>query len=132
MLRRLSAAYFAGAVAGLLVAVAVWIAGRAELTPLIGVDIAPSLSWDWLRERILSGSLWGLGYPLVSRRGFTTVRTGLVLSLFPTTLELLYSLPEAGSGLLGLELGALTPIFVLVKNGLWGFLVARVMARLVA
>ena len=132
MLRRLSAAYFAGAVAGLTLALAVWIAGRAELTLLIGVDIRPALSWEWLQERIFWGSLWGLGYPVVSRRGFTTVRTGLVLSLFPTTLDLLYSLPEAGAGILGLELGALTPIFVLAKNGLWGFLVARVMTRLVA
>lgn len=130
MFRRIAAAYFAGAVAGVVVAIAFWIAGRADLTGMIGVKLAPALSWDWLREQILWGSLWGLGYPLVARRGFTTIRTGLALSLFPSTLDLLYSLPEQGAGLLGLSLGALTPIVVLCKNGLWGFLVARVMIRI--
>jgi hypothetical protein len=131
MLRRLSAAYFAGAVGGLVTTLLIWVAGRADLTAMIGVNVAPGLTWSWIEERILWGSLWGLGYPIVARRGFTTVRTGFVLSLFPSAAELLLFLPEEGAGMLGLELGVLTPVFVIVRNGVWGWIVAKVMTRIV-
>ena len=131
MLRRLSAAYFSGAVAGLVATLAVWIAARADLIAMIQVSYMPALTREWLQTRLLCGSLWGLGYPIVARRGFTSVRAGLVLSLFPSAAELLYVLPNAGQDMFGLRLGTLMPAVVLLANALWGWVVAKTMTRLV-
>ena len=115
------------------VAVAVWLIGQTELTATIGVEISPSLSAAWFQQQVFWGSVFGLGFPIVSRRGFTKVRTGLILSLVPTTLDLLYLYGMTGvpPDLIGLQGGGLTPLFVICKNGLWGFVVARVMSYLV-
>jgi hypothetical protein len=126
MVRRLAIAYFAGAVAGLVASLALWIAGRAELTAALGVSIAPPLAWDWLSRRVLWGGLWGLGFPWVARRDMTPVRAGLALSLVPSCAELFWALPSAGHQLLGVGLGALTPIVVLLANAVWGWTLARV------
>ena len=46
---------------------------------------------------------------------------GIMLSLAPSAFQLLYVFPrETGAGLLGLGLGALTPVFVLAANTIWG------------
>jgi hypothetical protein len=46
---------------------------------------------------------------------------GILLSLAPSAFQLLYVFPhEAGEGMLGLRLGALTPVFVLAMNAVWG------------
>ena len=126
MVRRLATAYFAGAAAALASSLAIWLAGRADLTALLGVTLAPPLTWSWLAPRVLAGSLWGLGYPLVRRYGFTPVRAGLVLSLAPSIAQLFVFLPEAGHGMLGVGRGALTPVVVLALNALWGWVLARV------
>jgi hypothetical protein len=125
MLRRLAAPYFGGAVGAMFNSLAIWIAGRAGLTAAIGVSLAPKLTWPWLENRLLWGSLWALGYPLVRRR-FTPVRAGLVLSLAPSLAQLFWFFPEAGHGMLGVAHGPLTPVVVLVVNGIWGWVLARV------
>ena len=56
--------------------------------------------------------------PLV--RGHWWLRA-IVPSLAPSAFQLLYVFPhETGDGLLGLGLGALTPLFVLAANAIWG------------
>jgi hypothetical protein len=46
---------------------------------------------------------------------------GLVFSLFPTLFQLFYVFPYlAQKGMMGLELGTLTPLFVLFFNAVWG------------
>ena len=46
---------------------------------------------------------------------------GIILSIAPTAFELLYVFPrQAGQGYFGLGLGALTPVFVLAANAVWG------------
>jgi hypothetical protein len=46
---------------------------------------------------------------------------GLVLSLGPTIAQLFIVFPfKVNKGLLGLDLGALTPLFVLFFNAVWG------------
>ncbi len=127
MISRLATAYFGGAVAALVSWLALWIAGRAELTTLIGVDMTAGLSWDRLSGRLLWGSLWAMGYPLIRRRSLSPVRAGLILSLAPSVAELLIFMPRSGHGFLGLGLGALAPLVVLLVNGLWGWALARIM-----
>lgn len=48
------------------------------------------------------------------------LRRGLLFSLGPTLVQLLIVFPvKAHKGALGLELGALTPLFVLFFNAVW-------------
>jgi hypothetical protein len=120
MLRRFGMAYFGGAVGALANSFAVWIAARAGLLSLIDVAIAPAFTWPWLAPRLVWGSLWGLGYPLVVRRARSPLRAGLLLSLLPSLAQLFYFFPRQGQGMLGVELGALTCIVVLGANAIWG------------
>ncbi len=118
-------AYAAGAVAALIASVALWVAGRAELTAAMGVSIAPGLSWRWLAPRLVWGGIWALPFPFIRPRRLSPVRKGLLLSLAPSAAMLFYFLPEAGRGSLGRELGDLTPVVVLATNALWGWSLGR-------
>lgn len=126
MSRGLAVSYFGGALGAVACSVALWLVGRAGLTGMIGVSIAPALEWAWLSDRILWGGLWGLGFPLFLRLERRPVRAGLLLSLLPTAAQLLYLFPRSGRGLLGVSLGALTPLVVLAANALWGWTLAHV------
>lgn len=127
MVRRLGMAYFAGAIGALASSLALWIAGRAALTGMIGVSLAPELGVAWLSTRVLQGSLWALLYPWVLSRGLRPVRAGLALSLLPGAVELFHTLPRNGHELLGVDLGPLTPLVVLAGHAIWGWGLARVM-----
>ncbi len=126
MIRRVGMAYFGGAVGALVSSIALWLAGRAALTVMIGVAISPTLSVAWILPRILEGGLWGLAYPFLLRRGIPAVRAGLLLSLAPSMAQLFWTLPRAGQLMLGVGLGPLTPVVVLLTNALWGWTLARV------
>ncbi len=126
MVRRLAMAYFAGAVAALVASFALWLAAGAKISEQTAA-LVPGLSWSWLEGRLLWGSLFGMAYPLVRRRGFTPVRTGLVLSLLPSAIQLILLMPLNDQGLLGLSLGGLTPLLVLATHALWGWALARIM-----
>ncbi len=129
MLRRLFAAYAAGALAALVASLVLWIAGRAELTAAVGVAIAPTLTWHWLAPRLVWGSLWALAYPLLRPRRMRAVRKGLVLSLAPSAAQLFYFMPERNLGTLGQDLGTLTPMVVLAANAVWGWVLGRVLSQ---
>ena len=129
MLRRLFAAYAAGALAALVASLLLYVAGRAELTAAVGVAIAPKLTWDWLAPRLVWGSVWALAYPLVRPRRMPAVRKGLLLSLAPSAAQLFYFLPERNLGTLGQDLGTLTPVVVLGVNAVWGWVLGRVLSR---
>ncbi len=125
MLRRMAVAYFGGSVGALANSLALWLAGRAGLTAMLGVTLSPELTWAWIAPRILWGGIFGLGYPLVLRFHSGPTRAGLALSLVPTAAAFFYFLPRAGRGLLGVSAGPLTPLVVLVANGIWGWALAR-------
>ena len=125
MTRRWAPAYFAGAVAALAVSLALWVVAQAELLSALGVSLRPALTWDWLSGRVLFGSLFALGLPLVRRHTPNPIRAGMLLSLAPSFIELFYLLPNRNHGMLGVELGALMPVVVLATNGTWGWLVGR-------
>lgn len=104
----------------LLCAVAKW-GGFA----LAGVHFSPRLQPAWFYPRLVWGGLWGLVYSLAiapaNGRG-RWARRGMWVSILPTAFELLVAFPYwQGAGLLGQQLGRLTPLVVFLSNLAWGF-----------
>lgn len=119
-LRNVSLTYAAGTVGGLLNSLAAWLFGAYGITAAAGVRLAPHLSASWLYPRLVWGGLWGflLLLPMLRSR---PVSRGLLLSLGPSLAMLLYFFPrEMHAGMFGLDLGWLTPVFVLFYNAVWG------------
>lgn len=119
-LTRLSQVFSAGCLGGLVNSLAVWIFGVIGITAAFGVKIAPPLTRPWLYQRIVWGGIWGLLFllPLLSKR---RVLQGLLFSLGPTLVQLFVVFPvQAGKAMMGLDLGPLTPVFVLIFNAVWG------------
>ncbi len=117
---KLSHTFAAGCFGGLVNSLVVWLFGYYHLTYLFGVKISPSLTLPWLYPRIVWGGIWGFVFLLPLRAG-SAVRNGLLLSLGPTLVQLLVVFPyKAYKGFLGMDLGTLTPLFVLIFNAFWG------------
>lgn len=119
-MKRLLICFGAGCLGGLANSLAVWACGKYGITAGLGVGIAPALTPQWLYPRIVWGGIWGLLFvpPLLNSR---PIAKGLFLSIFPTLIQLLVVFPvQAKKGYLGLDLGALTPLFVVVFNAIWG------------
>ena len=123
-LRRCAVVFFAGTLGALANSLAVWLAGALGLTASLGVAIAPALTPGWLYGRLVWGGLWGSLFLLPWGPRSWWVR-GLVFSLGPSAVQLLVVFPAKGApGLLGLGLGAATPLLVLVFNAVWGLVAA--------
>ena len=117
--RALSLCFAAGAAGGLANSLAVWAAGQLGLTGAMGVSIAPGLTPAWLYPRLVWGGLWGALFVLPVTGGW--LRRGLLLGLAPALFQLFVVFPYwQGQGMLGVRLGALTPVVVLVANAVWG------------
>lgn len=117
--RSLSLYFSAGALGGLANSVVVWGVGRLGVAHSLGVAIAPALTPGWLYPRIVWGGLLGALFLLPISWGW--VRKGLLLSLGPSVVQLLVVFPlRTKAGVLGLALGALTPLAVLFFNAVWG------------
>lgn len=117
--------FTAGVLGALANSLAAWLCGGWGITAMAGVSLAPELTLSWLYPRLVWGGIWGLAYFLFlasrrSRRHW--IRKGLWVSLLPTLVQLLYIFPnQSASGLMGMGLGQLTPLFVLLYNFVWGF-----------
>lgn len=117
--------FCAGMLGALCSSLAAWQAGQFGLPAMLDVRMAPSLTLPWLYSRLVWGGLWGLIYflavgPLKSRRHWA--RKGLWISLLPTLHQLLFVYPYmTGHAWLGQDLGAFTPLFVVLYNLIWGF-----------
>jgi hypothetical protein len=117
---RLSHAFAAGCFGGLVNSMVVWLCGNYHLNYELGVRIAPLLSLSWLYPRIVWGGIWGF-LLLVPLSGASALRKGLILSLGPTLVQLFVVFPyKAGKGIMGMDLGAMTPLVVLFFNAFWG------------
>ncbi|MBV6622542.1 MAG: hypothetical protein KI793_06260 [Rivularia sp. (in: Bacteria)] len=122
--KKLTLVFAAGCLGGLSNSLVVWLFGTIGVTALFGVKIAPSLTPAWLYPRIVWGGLWGLLFLLPLWKRKYLVR-GLFYSLFPTIVQLFIVFPiKADKGTMGLELGTLTPIFVIFFNAVWGIVTA--------
>lgn len=72
--------------------------------------------------------MWGFLFLLPVLKGLPFVR-GLVWSLGPTVMQLFVVFPLlAQKGVLGLELGTVTPLLVILFNAVWGLTAAAVLA----
>ncbi len=116
--------FAAGCAGGLANSMAVWLFGRWGIPAALGVKIAPALTPAWLYPRIVWGGIWGfvLLFPLFRHN---TVARGVFFSLGPTLVQLFIVFPiKAQKGVMGLDLGTLTPLFVLFYNAVWGLTAA--------
>ena len=117
--------YFgAGCLGALVNSLTVWLFGEMGITKTFEVSIAPSLSPAWLYPRIVWGGIWGLLFalPLLQSK---LIRKGSFLSLGPSAVQLFVLFPyKANKGMAGLELGLLTPVFVILFNWIWGVVTA--------
>jgi len=120
----LSLVFAAGALGGLLNSVFVWFFGLVGVTAALGVHLAPPFTAPWLYQRLVWGGLWGGLFLLPWQSRSYPVR-GLVYSLGPTLVTWFLVFPfQAHKQVLGLDLGYLTPVFVLFYNAVWGLAAA--------
>jgi hypothetical protein len=122
--KRLTVIFAAGCLGGLANSLAVWLFGTYGVTKSLGVRIAPDLSPVWLYPRLVWGGIWGLLF-LLPVFPNSVLKRGLLLSLGPTIIQLFVVFPyKADQGMMGMGLGALTPLLVFVFNAIWGITVA--------
>ena len=123
-IQRAGNAFAAGCLGGLANSLVVWAFGTLGIAAALGVQIAPPLSPPWLYPRIVWGGIWGLAFLLPFLSGRLYLK-GALLSLGPTLVQLLIVFPlKAKKGVLGLDLGLLTPLLVVVYNLVWGYAAA--------
>lgn len=123
-IKNISLTFAAGCVGGLANMFTVWVCGKLGLTAALGVHLAPRLSVPWLCNRLVWGGLWGF-ILLLPWKNLSLPARGLLFSLAPSLVQLLVVFPhQAHQGMLGLELGYLTPVLVLFFNAVWGLAAA--------
>jgi hypothetical protein len=116
----LTKVFSAGCLGGLTNSLAVWIFGVIGITTALGVEIEPDLTAEWLYPRIVWGGIWGVLFLLPVMRDSCVLR-GLIYSIGPSLVMLFVVFPyKAGEGVMGMDLGTLTPVFVLIFNAVWG------------
>lgn len=123
MIRKISSAFAAGAVAAIAISCLFWYLGDSGLLTRVSINLRPALTPDWLYGKVCWGGMWGglfLLPILISR----PLLQGLVFSLAPTLAALFYFMPQGSLGLMGLNAGPYTPLFVLLLNGVWGIVAA--------
>lgn len=133
IIRNLMLFFAAGALGGFANAVAVWGAGAMGITAAIGVDIAPDFAKAMIYSKIVWGGIWGSVFILPHLIKGWPIKPwwldGIVLSILPSINTLFFLMPSGAAGMMGLNLGALTPLFVLTVNAIWG-VVAMLSLRL--
>ncbi len=129
-IRKICLVFAAGSAGGLANSIAVWLFGLYGISSALGVKISPDLTPAWLYPRIVWGGIWGtlFLFPLLKHSSF---KQGLFYSLGPSIAQLLIVFPyKANKGLLGLDLGELTPVLVLFFNAIWGLVTAYLNKRI--
>ncbi|MEW6515405.1 MAG: hypothetical protein AB1439_00685 [candidate division FCPU426 bacterium] len=122
--RNTSLSFAAGALGGLTAGLTLWALGQLGISRVLHVAIAPALTVSFLFGKVVWGGLWGflLWLPILKSR---TVWRGLVLSLFPTLVQLIYVFPQhTTAGMFGLNWGQLAPLVVLAANAAGGIAAA--------
>lgn len=122
--RQLSVCFTSGVVGGLGNAIFVWGSGAFGLSAMMGVAVAPAWTPSFLYQKLVWGGIWGLAFVLPILSGSVFLR-GVVYGLGPSAVQLLFVFPKMlGKGMYGLELGRLTPLYVILANTVWGIVAA--------
>lgn len=120
----LSLCFSAGSLGGVVNALAVWIFGVLGIAQAFGVSIAPELTPPFLYSKIAWGGIWGVIFLIPIMKNSPFIR-GFIFSLAPTLVQLFVVFPvKIGKGMMGLDLGALTPVLVIIYNAFWGIAAA--------
>lgn len=119
-MRNLSLVFVAGCWGALFNSLAVWLFGALGIAAVLGVNIAPPLTAAFLYPRLVWGGLWGFLFLIPLGRMSFPAR-GVLFSLAPTLVQFFLVFPlMAHKGVLGLQLGSLTPLLVVFYNAVWG------------
>ena len=120
LFKNISICFSAGTIGGIVNALFVWGMGATGLSAAIGIKIAPPWSPAFLYQRMVWGGIWGFIFLLPILRKSIFLR-GVLMGIAPTLVVLFVVLPyQLKKGMMGLELGALVPVFALVANAIWG------------
>lgn len=118
LMQNLSFAFSAGAFGAILMCALMWALGDKGIPQSVGVNIAPHPTLAWIYPQLIWGGAFGTLF-LFPFFGSTLAKQVLIITLIPTALQLFWWLPESGHGYLGVNLGALTPLFYLGYSLTW-------------
>ena len=121
--RQATLAFAAGELGGLVLFGFLWLIGTIGIPQAIGIDVTANVTKAYLYYLITWGGIWGFIF-LIPWKQSWWVR-GLVFSIAPAIAQMVVVFPlTTSAGMFGLGLGALTPLLVLVANGVWGLVTA--------
>ncbi len=122
--KNLSLCFAAGSLGGVANALVVWIFGALGIAQALGANIAPELTPPFLYSKIAWGGIWGVIFLIPILKNSPFLR-GLIFSLAPTLVQLFVVFPvKLGKGMMGLDLGTVTPLLVVIYNAFWGIVAA--------
>ncbi len=125
LIQRAALYFTAAALGGLAVVITVWGFGQIGVADLFGVAVKTALAKEFIYKQMVWGGIWGLIFLLPI--GLKPVwLKGLVLTLAPVIVALVVLFPQGGAGMLGLNLGTLTPLYIFIVNIPWGLVTAYV------
>ena len=120
---RFGKVFAAGAFAGFVQTVLLWILGLAGMFRLLSEPFEFPLSPSGLSQRMVGGGLWALLFLVPLLKTAPHWQRGLAVGLLRALFTLLLINPFIDQvGFLGLGLGPAFPVIVLVFNLLWGVL----------
>ncbi|MFV2057153.1 MAG: hypothetical protein ACC707_11845 [Thiohalomonadales bacterium] len=121
----ISICFVGGCLGGLFNSLFVWIMGASGLNTALGIAITPSLSPQWLYLRVVWAGIWGLLFYLPICKQWNIYNKASLLMLAPILVQLIIVFPlKFNKGLLGLQLGILTPVLVVLANMVWAYTTA--------
>ena len=120
---RFSKVFAAGAFAGFVQTVVLWILAQVGLFRLLSEPFDFPLNPSLLYQRMIFGGVWALLFLVPLLRTAPHGQRGLSIGLLRALLTLLLINPFVDQvGVLGLNFGWAWPLIVLFSNLLWGFL----------
>ena len=112
--------FIAGGLGGLTNSIVVWSLDTLGITPVLGFNMNPEISLEWLLRRIFASALWG-GIFLIPILENAPIKKGAVLSILPWLSSVLIVFPlRMDVGFFGLGFGLGTPIWTLFFASIWG------------
>lgn len=119
LVRSLAFLFFAGALAGTLSSLSLWLLGAAGVTAQWGIALAPELTPEWLESRVVVGGLWGLVLaPFLGDSANRLLGLGAGFGILPAchVVMVQWSSPTGP--------GAWAPVLVLALGMAWGLTTA--------
>lgn len=125
-LNRIAVGFSAGSAGGLATLITAWLFGALGITAALNVALKLPLDPPHIYHFMVWGGIFGFMFLLPLWRG-SIVWRGLIFGLAPSVVQCLVVFPvKHDAGMLGMKLGALTWLFVLIFNSVWGIVTAWV------